>query len=140
MTRGRRPEKGMADAIPVARTRGSIMRFLPDAGCVSDLVINGGGLLVFVRIRNAPRLYGNLADMEAEYREPVSRLRSLPGSGPILRELWCYSRHGNWRYFRIGDSGITEIGPQGLPVTVPVKDPAKPGGGTDAAGVVRARA
>jgi hypothetical protein len=106
------------------------MRFLPDAGNVSDLVINGGGLLVFVRIRNAQRLYGNLSDMEAEYREPVSRLRSLPGSGPILRELWCYSRYGNWRYFGVGDSGITEIGPQGLPLTGPVKDPEKPGGGT----------
>jgi hypothetical protein len=129
----------MVDAIPVARMRGSIMRFLPDAGCVSNFVINGGGILVFVRIRKAQRLYGPLMEIEAECREPVSRLRSLPGSGTILRELWCYSRYGTWRYFRVGDSGMTEIGPQGLPVPAPAKDPAKPGGGPDAAGVVQAR-
>jgi hypothetical protein len=124
------PVKGITDAIQVARTRGSIMRFLPDTGSVSTFLINGGGLLVFVRIRNVQRLYGTLMEMEAECRESVTRLRLLPGSGTILRELWCYSRHGNWRYFRVGDSDMTEIGPQGLPLTVPAQEPAKPERGT----------
>ena len=122
MTRGRRPVLGLEDAVPIARVRGTIMHFQPEAESVSDFMINGGGRLVFVRVRKAQRLHGTLEEMEAECRGLVTRLRSLPGSGPVLRELWIYSRYGIWRYFRVRDVGMVEIGPDGSPLAASGKE------------------
>ena len=46
----------------------------------------------------------------------IAGLRTLPGSGLVTRELWLYSKKGIWRYFRVTDSGIEEIGPDGEPL------------------------
>ena len=121
MTRGRLPKKGLDDAIPVAMARGTVMCFLQNMESVCDFMITGNGHFVFVRVRKARRLRGTLEEMEREFGEPIMRLRSFPGPGPVIRELWAYSRYGIWRFLRIEDASIVEICQDGTPLKNPFK-------------------
>jgi hypothetical protein len=109
MTRGRLPKKGLDDAILVAKARGTVMIFLHNKESLCDFMIIWNGHLVFVRVRTAMRIRGTREEIEREFRDPIMQLRYVPGPGPVIRELWVYSRHGIWRFFRIEDAGIVEI-------------------------------
>ena len=125
MTRGRLPKKGLGDAILVATARGTVMIFLQNKETWCDFMIMGNGHLVFVRIRKAKRIRGTREEMEREFRDPVMELRSFPSSGPVIRELWAYSRYGIWRFFRIEDACIVEICQDGTPLKNPFKEVAR---------------
>jgi hypothetical protein len=109
MTRGRLPKKGLGDALLVALARGRVMRFLQNRESVCDFMIMGNGTLIFVRIRKARRIRGMKEEIGREFQDTLLQLRSLPSSDLIRKELWIYSRHSIWRFFRIEDSGIVEI-------------------------------
>jgi hypothetical protein len=123
MTRGRRPTTGLDDAFQTALMRGTVMKFFPESEIVCNFLIQNPASVIFVCIRYASRLHGTLQEIETEFRELIVRLRSIPGSGPVIRELWLYSRYGTWRYFRIRDTGIEEISREGISVTIPEKEP-----------------
>jgi hypothetical protein len=109
MTRGRPPKKGLGDATAVAAARGTVMSFTRDTESLCDFMIKGNNKLIFVGVRKALRLSGTLEEMERELHESFMRLRSFPSSENIFRELWTYSRRGNWRFFRIEHASIKEI-------------------------------
>jgi hypothetical protein len=109
MTRGRPPKKGLADAMTVATGRGAVMCFMRSSDNLCDFMIKSNDKLVFVSVRKAIRLSEKLEKMEREFQEPIIWLRSFPVSANIIRELWTYSRHGIWRFFRIEQTGIVEI-------------------------------
>lgn len=109
------------------------MKFCPELERVCDFMIRSPGHLVFVRVKRVSRLQTTLKEIEEEYRETIHLLRSLPGSGPVIRELWIYSRHG-WRYFRVGDAGIWRIGKDGMPIPEPGDESVAAAGAMDAPG------
>jgi hypothetical protein len=113
MTRGRPVTTSLDVAIHIARLRGNVMTFHAGPENFAHLLIRSPGAITFVLIRYASRLQGTPEEIEAMYQDTLVLLRSVPGSGPLVRELWLYSRYGGWRYFRVGDSGITEISGNG---------------------------
>jgi hypothetical protein len=116
MTRGRLPKKGLGDAIMVAKARGTVMVFLQNRESVCDFMIIGNGNLIVVRVRKARYIRGTREEIEREFRDPIKGLRSFPGPGPVIRELWIYSRYGIWRFFRVEDTIIVEICQDGTPL------------------------
>lgn len=116
MTRGRQPTKNRDAGIAVAQLRGAVMQFVPEAERVCDFMIRGTGRIIFVRIKRADRLHCGVLELAAEYGEQIAGLRTLPGSGPVARELWLYSKKCAWRYFRVSDTGIEETWPAGEPI------------------------
>ena len=108
MVRGRRPTTGLKDALKIAEARGGIMKLCEDIDRVADFIIRPPGRLVFVRAMRVSRLRCTLEDLDAECQRTIRILRTLPGYGPVVRELWVYSRHG-FRFFRIGDETIERI-------------------------------
>jgi hypothetical protein len=116
MTRGRLVTKGLDEAIQTAGARGAIMKFSPYGEIVCNFLIRSPLRLTFVRIKYASRFHGTLAEIEAEYRDLIGRLRSIPGSSLVIRELWIYSRYGTWRYFRVTETGIEETSMEYMPV------------------------
>jgi len=114
MTRGRPPKKGLGEALPVALARGTVMCTLQNGESVCDLIIIGKDQVVLIRVRKARRIRVSQQETEREYQEPILRLRSFPAPGPVIRELWIYSRYGIWRFFRIEDTGIVEICQDGM--------------------------
>jgi hypothetical protein len=97
------------------------MEFLPDPATPANFLIQTPSSITFVRVRFASRLHGSLAEILTEFREPIDRLRSIPASENVGRELWIYSRYGLWRYFLITDMLVEEIGSDGMPASTPVK-------------------
>jgi hypothetical protein len=113
MSRGPLPSKGFDAALPIAKARGYVMHFRRMRGSTADFMVSGNGILAIIRIQNAPRLHGSLADIEAEFRDAIDLLRVHPGGGPVSRELWLYSRRGALRFFRVEGPGIRELGADG---------------------------
>ena len=110
--RGRKPTTGLDAALKIAKARGGIMRFCEDTDRVADFLIRSPGRIVFVRAMRVSRLRCTPEDLNAECQQTIRTIRTLPGEGPVIRELWLYSRHG-CRFFRIGDETIERIDKDG---------------------------
>jgi hypothetical protein len=111
MTRGRPSTTGISGAAPVARARGE---FVPIGTCpesVFSFMIRTPATLTFVRVQYVTSLYLPVADVGEQHHDLIAQLRSR--CSPAVAELWPYNKHGSYRYFRIGDSGITELDNRG---------------------------
>ena len=103
------------------------MEIVQNGDTPAEIVISAGGKIIFVRIRRADPFRRTPEELDAENREALAQLRSIPGSADILREFWAYSKCGTLRFFRVEYSWLLEIGRDGLPLAA---QEAKP----DAAG------
>ncbi|MCX6691154.1 MAG: hypothetical protein NTW33_03650 [Methanoregula sp.] len=124
MTRGRPVTKALDEALLIAKTRGDVMKFCPDTESACDMMIRTSVHLVFVRIKRVCKIRCTKEEIGAELQEWIILLRSFPVSESILCELWVYTKQNSWRYFRVGSSGLEEIGRDGNPVRQPEKGPA----------------
>ena len=120
--RGRRPTTGLDAAIKMAWMRGDVIP-CNDPNRISDFIIQCHGRLVFDRVMRVSRLRCTVEDVESECMDAIRMIRTLPAYGPVIRELWTYSRHG-WRHFRIGDAVIERIDKDGNLAPEPEKSPA----------------
>lgn len=136
MSRGPLPSKGFDAALPVARARGHVEHFRRMRGNTADLMVSGGGILAVIRLQNAPRLYGTIAEIAREFYHAIARLRVHPAGGPVSRELWLYSRYGVLRFFRVEEAGIVELGADGKELSKGLEVPAIPAGHPLSAGEV----
>ena len=127
MSRGRPPRKGMEIALPVAKARGRVVGLVQNGDTPGDFEIIVGGVVVFVSLCRADPFRCTPAGIEMENRVRIARLRSVPASAQVLRELWIYSKYGSLRFFRVEDTWLLEIGPDGLPLGAV---PANAGTGT----------
>jgi hypothetical protein len=127
MTRGRPVTKALDEALLIAKARGDVMKFCPDTESACDMMIRTSVHLVFVRVKRVCRIRCTKEEIGAELQEWIILLRSFPVSESILCELWVYTKQNSWRYFRVGSSGLVEIGRDGTPIRLPEKGPAIPG-------------
>jgi hypothetical protein len=116
MSRGRPPLKGIDKALPIARARGRVMEIVQNGDTPAMFVIVLDRKVCFISIRRADPFRVTPAEMEAENREVLAMIRSLPASADIIWEFWAYSRAGTLRFFRVEDSWLLEIGRDGLPL------------------------
>ena len=116
MSRGRPPTKGMDIAMPVAKARGRVIELVQNGDTPGDFGIIVGGVVTFVSFCRADPFRCTPAEIEVENRLRIARLRSVPASVHVLRELWIYSKYGSLRFFRVEDTWLLEIGPDGMPL------------------------
>ena len=131
MTRGRRPSRGLREALPIARARGRVLEIVQNGETPADFVIIVDGKIIFVRIRRADPFRRTPEDLNAEYHESLVMLRSITGSADILREFWVYSKFGTLRFFRVEDTWLLEIGRDGLPLAARDAKPVPEKSGTE---------
>ena len=108
-----RPRRAVPDAISLARLRGKIQANGRNREMLYHFTIIAAGIVAFVRVRFAPRILLSPAELAAEFREDISRLRAIVQATAISRELWLRSRHGTFRFFRVIADGLVEIGRDG---------------------------
>jgi hypothetical protein len=111
MTRGRPSTTGISGAAPVARVRGEVVPFGNSPEGVFSFMIRTPAILIFVRVQYVTSLYLPVADVGQQHHDLIAQLRSR--SGPAVPELWPYNKHGSYRYFRIGNNGLTELDNRG---------------------------
>ena len=119
MTRGRPPQKALDDALPLAKMRGAILQFQQEEVFECDFMILGADRFSIVRIKRTRHLWCTLQEMEAQFSEPIIRLRRISAWAFISRELWIWSQYGIWRFFRIEDACIVELDCDGKILTTP---------------------
>ena len=109
MTRGPVSQKALSGAFQLATVRGTVYFLNPGREAPADfLIVNRQGV-TFISVRISRCLHCSLAGIETEYRESIFRLRAVPISPSVYRELWVCSRYGRWRFFEIRDMDIIEL-------------------------------
>lgn len=113
MKRGRPSTTGINDAVAIAKKRGCVMRVTYSSDSVCDFFIRTVMLVIFVRAVRFEKIILPVEEIERECREIISELRLFPPSEQIQLEIWAYSKHGTYRFFRINGTGLEEIPHEG---------------------------
>ena len=122
----RHPFKALEKADPIARQRGDVQYYERGAGMNADFTITTPEIFAPVKIKRMRYLSCTIRWLEREAAEEIAGLRLYPSSREISRELWFCSSEYAFRFFRICNTGLVELGRDGQPL--PEKSPVpKPG-------------
>ena len=122
----RHPVKALEKADPIARQRGDVQYYERGPGMNADFTITTPEIFAPVKIKRMRYLRCTIRWLEREAAEEIAGLRLHPSSQEISRELWFRSSEYAFRYFRVCDTSLVELGRDGLPL--PEKSPVpKPG-------------
>ena len=135
MTSGRQPIAARKDAKPVAEKRGMVMHYQHEPGSLCDFSIMSTEGVAFVRVKRVRRLYCTIEEIIRQFAPEITAFRIIMSVPAISREIWIYSPKSAFRFFRICDASIIELGRDGMPV-VPSTVAASPGRGVSAASPV----
>ena len=132
MTRGRKPLMAMREAVLIAKKRGETRQFIHEPAMICNFVIHCPGFTAFVRIKRVSRIHCSPERIAWEAADAVADLRAIASGSGISRELWVFLPRGRFRFFRVMETGLTELNRDGSvmpekPGPVPVKTPAIPG-------------
>jgi hypothetical protein len=125
MTRGRHPVRALEEAETIAKKRGLVRYYERGPGLTCNFSIVNPEILAQVRIMRMRYLRCTLQWLEREALEEIAGLKMFPSSREISRELWICSPEYCWRFFRVCDTGLIELGLDGavLPPKSPVPLP-----------------
>ncbi|MCX6697683.1 MAG: hypothetical protein NTV84_09040 [Methanoregula sp.] len=117
MTRGRRPKKAAAEALPCARCRGGVLEIPDTSRLPFDLIIISPVCIAFVKVmRMRARVQAPPDALVHQFGSAIRGLRNIPESAVAMRELWVLSSHKTWQYFRVMPDKIVEIRGDGTPL------------------------
>jgi hypothetical protein len=110
LTRGPQPLLAIDEARDIGSRIGTVAetRFLGEG--VADLVFFCMTAVVFVKIKRTRTQIRDTLDIIAQYRREIARLRRIPGTPVVSRELWVRQQRGSWLFYRIHDDTVIEIG------------------------------
>jgi len=109
MTRGPRPHRALAEAVPIAKTRGIIQMALGGPERIFDIAIISKVPVTFARVMFAPEILATLQQLANEFKEEIAQLRIIVRDAAITAELWIRSKHGTWRFFLVTPNSLVEI-------------------------------
>jgi len=109
MSRGPRPHRALAEAIPIAKARGMIQMALGGPERIFDIAIVSKIPVTFTSIMFAPKILASIQELAEYYKNDLARLRLIARDTAIAIELWIRSRHGTWRFFQVMPSALVEI-------------------------------
>jgi len=115
MKRGRPATRGIDTAFGIAQKRGCVMRVVNTPESVCDFFIRTVMLIIFVRVVRIEKIVAPVREIEHQCRGTIAELRLFPPSPQIRLELWVYSKHGTYRFFRLTEAGLEEIPQSGEP-------------------------
>ncbi len=127
MTRGRHPIRAIDNAKDIAEKRGLVRYYARTPGRLCDFSIVTPYGLAEVRIKPMRHLRSTPEWLEREASGDIAALKMYPSSQQISRELWISSPQYFRRYFRVTDTGLIELSPDGqpLPADSPKTGPAR---------------
>jgi len=109
MTRGPRPHRALAEAIPIAKTRGIVQMALSGPERIFDIAIVSKIPVTFTRVMFAPEILATIHELAEYYKQEIAQLRIIARDAAVTAELWIRSKHGTWRFFLVTPSTLVEI-------------------------------
>ena len=134
MTRGRLPVRAWKEADPIAEKRGVVQHYQREPCRICDFTIMSPGIVTHVRIKCMRRLCCSAEEMGRSLATEIAALRIIPSSREISRELWLCSPRYAWRFFRVLDNSLAELGRDGKVLPVDAPGTGMPGAGQVPAG------
>ena len=113
MTRGPRPHRALAEAVPIAKARGIVQLALGGPERVFDIAIISKVPVTFARVMFAPAILATIRQLADDFKEEIAQLRIIARDAAITSELWLRSKHGTWRFFLVTPSTLVEIDREG---------------------------
>jgi hypothetical protein len=109
MTRGPRPHRALADAVPIAKARGFVQLAMSGPERVFDIAIISKVPVAFARVMFAPAILVTTRQLAEDFKEEIAQLRIIARDVAITAELWLRSKHGTWRFFLVMPNSLVEI-------------------------------
>ena len=109
MTRGPRPHRALAEAIPIAKACGIVQLALSGPERVSGIAIVSKIPVAFARVMFAPTILATVHELADYFKEEIARLWIIVRNAAVTAELWLRSKHGTWRFFLVTPSALVEI-------------------------------
>jgi hypothetical protein len=116
MTRGPRPHRALAEAIPIAKARGIVQMVMSGPERIFDIAIVSKIPVTFTRVMFAPEILATIQQLAEDFKEEIAQLRIIARDAAITAELWLRTKHGTWRFFLVTPSALVEIDREGKPV------------------------
>jgi len=113
MSRGPRPHRALAEAIPIAKARGIIQLAMSGPERIFDIAIVSKIPVTFSRVMFAPAILATVHELADYYRQEIAQLRLIARDAAITAELWIRSKHGTWRFFLVTPNSLVEIDREG---------------------------
>jgi hypothetical protein len=113
MSRGPRPHRALAEAIPIAKARGIIQLAMSGPERIFDIAIVSKIPVTFSRVMFAPAILATVHELADYYRQEIAQLRLIARDAAITAELWLRSKHGTWRFFLVTPNSLVEIDREG---------------------------
>ena len=113
MTRGPRPHRALAEAIPIAKARSIVQLALSGPERIFDIAIISKIPVTFARVMFAPEILATIRQLADDFKEEIAQLRLIARHAAITAELWLRSKHGTWRFFLVTPNSLIEIDRQG---------------------------
>ena len=113
MSRGPRPHRAIAEAVPIAKARGIIQMALSGPERVFDIAIVSKIPVAFARVMFAPAILATTREVADDFKEEIARLRVIARDAAVTAELWLRSKHGTWRFFLVTPDTQAGIDRQG---------------------------
>ena len=113
MSRGPRPHRALAEAIPIAKARGIIQLTMSGPERIYDISIISKIPVTFSRVMFAPAILATILQLAEEFKEEIAQLRLIARDTAITAELWIRSKHGTWRFFLVTPNSLVEIDREG---------------------------
>ena len=118
MSRGPRPHKAIAEAIPIARARGVVQLSTSGPERVYDISIISKIPITFARVMFAPEILATIQQLAEDFSKEIAQLRIIARDAAVTAELWLRSKHGTWRFFLVTTNSLVEIDRNGKPVVL----------------------
>ena len=117
MSRGPQSRLTLAEALPIARGRGTVQTAGRGPEYLYDFTIVSAIPVAFVRVSYCERIHAPVALIAMDFQDKLVRLRRILRHEAISQELWLRSRYGTWRFFRLTTEGLVELGRDGRLLT-----------------------
>jgi len=115
MTRGPRPEQALREAKIIAARQGNLCENQAGRGILYDFAIHLALAIVYVRVKRLRREIRIFSDIEAACADDLRRLRAIPVTAGLVRELWVRSSKGTWQFFIVLENEIVRIPHESMP-------------------------
>ena len=118
MSRGPRPHRALAEAMPIAQLRGVVQMSGLGPERIFDISIVSKLPITFARVMFAPHILAAIVEIADDFKDEITHLRIIARDSAITAELWLRSKHGTWRFFMVTATGLVELDREGKPLPV----------------------
>ena len=115
MTRGRPPDQALKEAKAIARRQGKLCENTRGRGLLYDFAIHLAFLTIYIQVRRMKTAAETADDILSVCARDIARIRRVPATAVLIRELWARSPAGAWRYFLVLDDLLVEIPAEAMP-------------------------